>query len=101
MFAFLLAALTAVAIATLTVPLLARKRPLAGRLEHDLAVYRDQLAEIGCDQERGVLDAGQAEGARLEVQRRMLAAARQGEPSAPVRGGPSNRLVIGVVGALP
>ena len=38
----------------------------------DLAVYRDQLAEIGRDQGRGVLAPADAQRLRLEVQRRML-----------------------------
>jgi cytochrome c-type biogenesis protein CcmH len=42
-------------------------------LQRDLAVYRDQLAEIGRDIERGVLTEGQADAARTEVQRRILA----------------------------
>lgn len=41
--------------------------------EKSLQVYRDQLDEIDRDQARGVLPADQAEAARLEVKRRMLA----------------------------
>lgn len=41
-------------------------------LNHDLAVYRDQLAEIERDIERGVLSTEQANAARIEVQRRIL-----------------------------
>ena len=39
-----------------------------------MAVYRDQLSEIDRDIERGVLSAEQADAARTEVQRRILAA---------------------------
>ncbi|MFH1806192.1 MAG: c-type cytochrome biogenesis protein CcmI [Pseudomonadota bacterium] len=42
-------------------------------LTRDLAVYRDQLDEIGRDIERGVLSGEQATAARIEVQRRILA----------------------------
>ncbi|RCK44101.1 cytochrome C biogenesis protein [Thalassospira profundimaris] len=42
-------------------------------LQRDLSVYRDQLAEINRDIERGVLNAEQADAARIEVQRRILA----------------------------
>ncbi len=41
--------------------------------EKSLQVYRDQLEEIDRDQDRGVLPSDQAEAARLEVKRRMLA----------------------------
>lgn len=42
--------------------------------EHDLAVYSAQLSELERDRERGVLEETELESARLEVQRRMLAA---------------------------
>jgi cytochrome c-type biogenesis protein CcmH len=42
--------------------------------DHDLAVYRAQLDELERDRERGVLEESQLASARLEVQRRMLAA---------------------------
>jgi cytochrome c-type biogenesis protein CcmH len=41
----------------------------------DLAVYRDQLAEIERDRTRGLLAGTEAEGARIEVSRRLIAAA--------------------------
>lgn len=43
-------------------------------LLRDIAVYRDQLGEIDRDIERGVLSIEQAKAARIEVQRRILAA---------------------------
>jgi cytochrome c-type biogenesis protein CcmH len=39
----------------------------------DLAVYRDQLAEVDADLARGVIDCQEAETARREVSRRLLA----------------------------
>lgn len=72
--------LTAATLAVLVVPLLRRDAAsVPARSEFDMAVYRDQLAEVDRDVERGLLDPGQADAARLEVKRRMLAAA--GEPS--------------------
>jgi len=41
----------------------------------DVAVYRDQLAEIGRDAEAGLIGAAEAEAARIEVSRRLIAAA--------------------------
>ena len=41
-------------------------------LQRDLAVYRDQLAEIDRDIDRGVLTTEQADAARILVQRRIL-----------------------------
>ncbi|WP_413206580.1 c-type cytochrome biogenesis protein CcmI [Rhodospirillum sp. A1_3_36] len=76
--------LIAIALALATAGLLAR--PLmkshakaARRADYDIAVYKDQLSEIDQDLERGVLTADQAGAAKLEVQRRVLAAASRGE----------------------
>ncbi len=74
-------------LAALLVPLLRRRPPQPARSEYDLAVYRDQLAEADRDVERGVLTADQAGAARLEIQRRMLAAGERGGPVAPAAGG--------------
>ncbi|TVR95924.1 MAG: c-type cytochrome biogenesis protein CcmI [Rhodospirillales bacterium] len=43
-------------------------------LSYDLAVYRDQLAEVDREAARGLLDPRQADAARLEIQRRILTA---------------------------
>lgn len=52
--------------------------------EHAVAVYRDQLKELDAEQARGVLGPAEAEAARLEISRRLLAAAgdatQPGEP---------------------
>ena len=56
-------------------------RPLAGAgARHrtpeafDAAVYRDQLGEIDSDRARGLIGGEEAEAARVEVARRLLAA---------------------------
>jgi cytochrome c-type biogenesis protein CcmH len=43
------------------------------------AVYREQLAELAGDRERGVIDATQEEAARREIERRLLASDRPDE----------------------
>ena len=45
----------------------------------DVAVYRDQLGEIERDRERGLIGASEAEAARIEVSRRLLAHAGRAE----------------------
>lgn len=63
----------------------------------DLAVYRDQLAEVDQDQARGVLSAEEADRLRLEVQRRLLEADRRATSTAPTsRTGQT--LALGAVG---
>lgn len=54
----------------------------AADAERDLAVYRDQLAEVDRDLERGILAEDEAEAARTEIKRRLLAAADAGELAA-------------------
>ncbi len=65
--------MTALALALLLVPLLVRQRGPASRDAYNLAVYRDQLAEVERDLARGLLSAEQAEAARVEISRRILA----------------------------
>ena len=68
-----LVALTSLAVGLLLLPLLARRRRERSREAYNLAVYRDQLAEIDRDLARGLLTAEQAETARAEIGRRILA----------------------------
>lgn len=61
--------------------------PLSRRRERvsaasDVAVYRDQLAEIERDVASGLIGAPEAEAARVEVARRVLAAADRSSPEA-------------------
>jgi cytochrome c-type biogenesis protein CcmH len=99
------ATLTMLVVAGLLVPLLRRPRDTAERSAYDLAVYRDQLAEIGRDVARGEIGSEQAATARTEVERRMLAASPADPPrnkraSAPRR--PAHKAVaIGLVIAVP
>ena len=65
--------LTCLALAILLVPLLLRRHTAASRESYNLAVYRDQLAEIDRDAARGLLNPEQAEAARAEIGRRILA----------------------------
>ena len=62
-------------LAVLLIPLLKNTSVEAlPRVDYDIVVYRNQLAEIDQEIERGLLSETQAEAARAEVHRRMLAA---------------------------
>ncbi|MFG1423934.1 c-type cytochrome biogenesis protein CcmI [Roseixanthobacter liquoris] len=91
------ALMTAAAVMAVLWPL-ARRRPLKDEKAADLAVYRDQLTELERDQAAGRLPAAQAEAARIEVARRMLAAAEAApEPAQdPVRAGIRRRIAAGL-----
>ncbi|MDE2029247.1 MAG: c-type cytochrome biogenesis protein CcmI [Alphaproteobacteria bacterium] len=68
------AALAAAVVVLLLYPVFRGGKDAAGRIAYDMTVYRDQLAEIGKDAERGMMTPEQAEAARAEIYRRMLAA---------------------------
>ena len=78
-FWLVLGLMTAAAIAVVVRPLLRRAPSPAADADGDLAVYRDQLAEIERDLSRGVLAPPEAEAARIEISRRLLAAAERAD----------------------
>jgi cytochrome c-type biogenesis protein CcmH len=80
---FLLALLTAGTVGVLLIPLLRARLRTTDRLQGDLAIYRDQLAELERERAQGSLAAPEAQAARTEIERRILAAADKG--SAPAR----------------
>lgn len=69
---FVFALMTAAAIFAVLWPL-SRRGPEAGG--SDIAVYRDQLDEITRDRAAGLIGAAEAEAAKVEVSRRLIAAA--------------------------
>jgi cytochrome c-type biogenesis protein CcmH len=73
---FVLAALTVAAAMSVLLPL-ARARASAGveRSEADLAFFEAETANIARDLDRGIIDEKEAEGARAEAARRLLATA--------------------------
>jgi cytochrome c-type biogenesis protein CcmH len=69
--------------------------PVSSRAE-DMAIYRDQLAEVDRDLARGVIAPQEADRLRIEVQRRLLEADRAA-PVAPVARPVGLPLAAGVV----
>jgi cytochrome c-type biogenesis protein CcmH len=74
LFWILVAILTAAVAAVLLLPLMRAVEPLPSRHSHDIEVYRDQLGELARDREAGLIGSEEAELARAEIARRMLAA---------------------------
>lgn len=97
----LLAAMTAGALALLLMPLLRKGAAAESRSAYDLAVYRDQLAEIERDLERGLLGPEEAVAARTEIERRMLAAADSQGERPKERGGDRAITAAVIAAALP
>ena len=72
--ALALTALTALIVAFVVLPLMHSARPAPERGQFDRAVYRDQLKELERDEARGLIAPREAASARLEIERRLLAA---------------------------
>lgn len=72
LFWVLAAVMTAAVVAFVLRPLLRSDDPI-DRADFDLAVYRDQLAEVDRDLDRGLIVPSEAEAARAEIGRRALA----------------------------
>jgi cytochrome c-type biogenesis protein CcmH len=70
----ILAVMTAAAMLAVLWPL-GRKAANMSAGGNDLLVYQDQLQEIGRDRNAGLIGSAEAEAARVEVSRRLLAAA--------------------------
>lgn len=77
------ALMTAAAIFAVLWPLSRRGRVRGGT---EVAVYRDQLDEIARDRKTGLIGDAEAEAARIEVSRRLIAAATTDEAEQPVAG---------------
>src|SRR3954454_10308064 len=99
---FLFAVMTAAAVFAVLWPL---GRGAAGRRSgSDLEVYRDQIAELARDRAAGLIGEDEAEAARVEVARRLLAAAEQSRmDAAPGHGGTLRRraAALGVLAGMP
>lgn len=69
-------ALSIVIVGVLMWPVLRRAEAAPDRAAYDLTVFQDQLKEVERDVGRGVLTPAEADAARLEIQRRILAVGR-------------------------
>ncbi len=83
------------ATAALLWPLLSKAAPAQSRAAYDLTIFQDQLMEVDRDLARGVLNTAEAEAARLEIQRRILAAGRA--PSEPAASGIAPRRKLAAI----
>ncbi len=88
LFPLALALVTAAVLIVVIGPLLHETRVAPERASFDRAIYRDQLAELERDRARGLIGATEAETARLEIERRILASDRTTTPLPPARARP-------------
>lgn len=106
---FIFAMMTAAAMLAVLWPL--GRGPRVGSGGSDLVVYKDQLQEIDRDRAAGLIGEAEAEAARLEISRRLLAAAdaekaRAATASASAKLAPAKRrwrrlAIVGVLVVLP
>jgi cytochrome c-type biogenesis protein CcmH len=89
---FAMGLMTAAAIFAVLWPLGRRSPPRSGS---DLAVYKDQLDEVARDQASGIIGEREAEAARVEISRRLLAAA-DAMPVVPAAGAELRRRIAAV-----
>jgi cytochrome c-type biogenesis protein CcmH len=96
----MLLAVALAVLATVVLPLLRGARPAPERGQFDRAVYRDQLQELERDVARGLIAAGEAAAARLEIEHRLLATEAPAA-TAPTRGAGSPALAIALTLVVP
>lgn len=102
LFWIIVALLAAAVTYAVTLPLTRPREDVAGARNADIAVYKDQLAEIEADQARGTLQAGEAQLARTEIARRLLRKSGGDDGSAGRGGGFQIKPVaLAVTAALP
>ncbi len=99
----LLALLTAIVAAALLYPLYRRAEALAPDNAGEVEVYRDQMKELDRDRAGGLISAEEAEYARAEIGRRLLAAAgKQTESAADAeKASGLRKMAIGIVTVAP
>ena len=96
------AVLTAVVLYALLRPLTGGSGDEGSRAAFNATVYRDQLGEVQSDRERGLIGEGDAEAARIEIARRLLAADEEGDDaSGSPRRSPFRALAVGLAVLLP
>jgi len=98
------AAMTGLALMAVFVPLARARSAVASGTEGDIAVYRDQLQAIDEEVARGIIGENEAEAARTEISRRLLAAGERRDDDIPSRPASATRysglavaLAVGVI----
>src|SRR5258708_20359385 len=78
-----IAVMTGSALLAVVMPLLRRRPAPTSARAHDLAVYRDQLAEVERDRGSGLINDDEAAAARLEIQPRIRRQGKEPHPRPP------------------
>ena len=92
-----LAGMASIVVLSVLIPLLRPRAPPQPRAEHDIEIYRDQLAEVERDRARGLVTEDQIEASRAEIGRRLLAADAAREEPSGSGDAPHGRAILAVV----
>jgi cytochrome c-type biogenesis protein CcmH len=85
----------------LATPIWRKNKEQAERAEFEMNVFKDQLKELDRDLERGLINAQEAETARIEIQRRLLHADEmRGQNTSTQTGFSKSSILFSVIGAL-
>lgn len=101
LFWIILALVTAAVVLVVIAPLMRPVEATAGETAEDADVYRAQLKELERDRERGLIGDSEAEAARAEIGRRLLAATAAAVPELKVRSVADRRIAMATVIAIP
>jgi cytochrome c-type biogenesis protein CcmH len=96
----LAAVLTVVAILVVTVPLLRTPKRSPGAFEFDKELYKDRLVEIDRDLALGRISAEEAETARAEEGRKLIALSKADQSDTPAKAGLSGRPVATIAAGI-
>jgi len=94
------ALLSAITLFLLAAPLWRKNEEDGERADYELSVFKDQLKELDKDLERGLINAQEAKTARVEIQRRLLAAdeSRTNKIASARKVGPKTIIVSTLIG---
>ena len=92
-----LAAMALAVVLCVLIPLLRPRAPPRPRAEHDIEIYRDQLAELERDRARGLVTESQLEASRAEIGRRLLAADTARQENGKGRDAPHSRAILAAI----
>ncbi len=92
-----LAVMALAAVLCVLIPLLRTQGAARPRAEHDVEIYRDQLAEVERDHARGLVIESQLEASRAEIGRRLLAADTERQNATESKDSPHARAILAVI----
>ena len=94
------AVLLAAVLITVLWPLLRPGAATANRADYDIEVYLDQLRELDRDAQRELIDEDQTAAAKLEIERRLLAASRAVEDVPPATSAAQRGTLAGLIAII-